>query len=170
VTAAATEEPSTTSVGAQQVAAKEPDGFQDSDGEPDEEELPGEKFPATRLEPLTVPDVNESSLEEINYAINEMFARHGATFKDKKVGQQFSQFAWYRPQTGVTYDQVESQFSELEKENLKVLARCRDAKVAAAKRNHAPHAVRGQRVQEPSPGEQFMRSLLQGVEDALENQ
>jgi hypothetical protein len=62
------------------------DGGTDTDAETVEDDAyPGEKFPATRLDELTVPDVNESSLSEITYAINEMFARHGAEFKDKKV-------------------------------------------------------------------------------------
>ena len=59
----------------------------------EDNEFPGEKFPATRLDELTVPDVNESSLSEITYAINEMFARHGAEFKEKKVTKQFEQFS-----------------------------------------------------------------------------
>src|SRR5437762_760829 len=97
-------------------------------------ELPGEKFPATRLDELAVPDVNESSLNEITYAINEMYARHGADFKDKKVADQFSEFSWYKRRPGVTLTDAEVEFSDLEKQNLKVLQRCRDAKIAAARR------------------------------------
>jgi hypothetical protein len=133
----------------------------DGDSEQADTEFPGEKFPASREEELTVPDVNESSLSDITYAINEMFARHGAEFKDKKVTKEFSQFPWYQPRPGVGYDQVEKEFSDLEKANLKVLARCRDSKLAAAHRKARP--VRGE---EPT-SEQIMRGILQGIGNGL---
>ena len=120
-------------------------------------EFPGERFPATRLDELTVPDVDESSLSEITYAINEMFARHGAEFKDKKVTKQFEQFSWYKPRSGLSFDEIETEFSDLEKQNLKVLGRCRDAKLAAAK--HKSRHVRGQAVHEESVGEKVMRGI-----------
>jgi YARHG domain-containing protein len=142
--------------GAQQEVAQREDDTEQADTE-----LPGEKFPATREEELAVPDVNESSLSDITYAINEMFARHGAEFKDKKVTKEFSQFPWYQPRPGSTYDQIEKEFSDLEKENLKVLSRCRDAKLAAAHRKSRP--VRGE---EPT-SEQIMRGILQGIGNGL---
>lgn len=123
----------------------------------EDNEFPGERFPATRLEELAVPDVNESSLSDITYAVNEMFARHGAEFKDKKVTKQFEQFSWYNPRPGLSFDEIETEFSELEKQNLKVLGRCRDAKLAAAK--HKSRPVRGQPVQEESVGEKVMRGI-----------
>ena len=119
--------------------------------------FPGERFSGTRLDELTVPDVNESSLSDITYAINEMFARHGAEFKEKKVTKQFEQFSWYTPRPGLSLDEIETEFSDLEKQNLKVLGRCRDAKLAAAK--HKSRAVRGQPVQEESVGEKVMRGI-----------
>lgn len=130
--------------------------------EEDDNQYPGEKFPATRLDELTVPDVNESSLEEITYAINEMFARHNAPFKDRKVTKQFEGFAWYKPRPGFTYDEVEKEFSDLEKANLKVLARCRDSKLAATRRSSK--TIRGRRVQQEEPnGAEIMRQVLQGM-------
>jgi hypothetical protein len=124
----------------------------------EDNEFPGERFPATRLDELTVSDVSESSLSEITYAINEMFARHGAEFKDKKVTKQFEQFSWYNPRPGLSFDEIETEFSDLEKQNLKVLGRCRDAKLAAAKhKSRSP--VRGQPVQEESVGEKVMRGI-----------
>ena len=123
----------------------------------EENEFPGERFPATRLDGLTVPDVNESSLSDITYAINEMFARHGAEFKDKKVTKQFEQFSWYTPRPGLTFDDIETEFSDLEKQNLKVLGRCRDAKLSVAK--HKSRPVRAQPVQEESVGEKVMRGI-----------
>ncbi|HEY4271887.1 MAG TPA: YARHG domain-containing protein [Candidatus Udaeobacter sp.] len=123
----------------------------------EENELPGERFPATRLDELTVSDVNESSSSDITYAINEMFARHGAEFKDKKVTKEFEQFSWYNPRPGLSLDEIETEFSDLEKQNLKVLDRCRDAKLAAAK--HKSRPVRAQPAQEESVGEKVMRGF-----------
>jgi hypothetical protein len=120
-------------------------------------ELPGEKFPATRLDELAVPDVNESSLSEITYAINEMYARHGADFKDKKVADQFSEFSWYQPRPGVSLADAEVEFSDLEKQNLKVLQRCRDAKVAAARRKSRP--VHGEKAEEETTGQKILRGF-----------
>jgi len=128
------------------------------------DEYPGEKFPATRLDEMTVPDVNESDLSEINYAINEMLARHGSEFKDKNIAKQFSQFSWYKPRPGLTTKEIEQEFSDLEKENLKVLERCRDAKLAAARRKS--RSVRGQRVRDDDDGpngEQIMRRVFEGL-------
>ena len=123
----------------------------------EDNEFPGERFTATRLDELSVPDVSDSSLSEITYAINEMFARHGAEFKEKKVTKQFEQFSWYTPRPGLSLDEIETEFSDLEKQNLKVLGRCRDAKLAAAK--HKSRPVRGQQVQEESVGEKVMRGI-----------
>jgi hypothetical protein len=123
----------------------------------DDTELPGEKFPATRLDELAVPDVNESSLSEITYAINEMYARHGAEFKDKKLTDQFSEFSWYKLRPGLTLADAEAEFSDLEKKNLKVLQRCRDAKVAATRPKSSP--VRGERAEEETTGQKILRGI-----------
>jgi len=55
------------------------------------------------------------------------------------------------------FDDIETEFSDLEKQNLQVLGRCRDAKLAAAHRKSSP--VRGQRVQEESTGEKILRGI-----------
>jgi YARHG domain len=123
----------------------------------DDAELPGERFPATRLDELTVPDVNESSLTDINYAINEMYARHGAEFKDRKIAREFSQLSWYQPRPGLGLDQIENEFSDLEKANVKVLRRCRDAKIAASHRKSRP--VRGENAEEETTGQKILRGI-----------
>ena len=130
-------------------------------------EFEGEKFPATREEPITVADANELELSDIRYAINEMLARHGANFKDANVKKTFSEFSWYQPRTDISSDEIEkTEFSDVEKQNIAALRRCRDAKIAAA---HRPQrkAIRGEPVYEESEGERAMRGLLQGVSDAV---
>jgi len=135
-------------------------GDQAAEGDEDEDEsaaLPGERFPATHEDQLTDADVNESSLEDINYAMNEMLARHGAEFKDAKAAREFSSFPWYEARPGVTNDQIEKEFSDLEKENFKVLSRCRDSKLAANQKKTRP--VRGAPVREESKRDQIIRGL-----------
>ncbi len=127
----------------------------------------GEKFAATREEPITMEDANELDLSDIRYAINEMLARHGANFKDAKTRKTFSEFSWYQPRTNVSLEDIESEFSEVEKDNIAVLRRCRDAKIAAARRPEH-RAIRGEPVEEPD-GARAVRDVLQGVSDALGN-
>jgi hypothetical protein len=125
----------------------------------------GEKFAATREEPITVANANELELSDVKYAINEMFARHGANFKDAKIKKTFAEFSWYQPRTDVIMDDVEKEFSEVEKSNLAVLRRCRDAKLAAARRTERK-VYRGQQVPDED-GQRVLRGVLQGVSDAL---
>lgn len=92
--------------------------------------LTGERFPQTRTGRLDPAEAASWSAEQIQYAINEMFARRGADFKDPKMVQWFSQFFWYERNRGATYDDIERLFSVIEAENLKMLARYRDARRA----------------------------------------
>ena len=129
-------------------------------------DMEGEKFPATREQPITIEDANELELSDIRYAINEMLARHGANFHDAKIKKTFSEFSWYQPRTDVSLEAVEAEFSDVEKHNIAVLKRCRDAKVAAARRPER-RAIRGEPVDEESEGQRALRGLLQGVSDAV---
>ena len=144
-------------------AAGEETGGAEADQPP--QELEGEKFPATRQEEITVEDANELELADVKYAIFEMFARHGAEMQDAKMKATFSEFPWYQPQPGLSFDKAEKEFSEIEKHNLAVLRRAREAKIAAARRPER-RAIRGEQVEEPS-GEQVIQGVLQGVSDAL---
>jgi hypothetical protein len=129
-------------------------------------EMEGEKFPATREQSITVEDVNELELSDIRYAINEMFARHGVTFHDADLRKTFSQFSWYQPREGVGFEDVEKELSDLEKENLSVLRRCRDAKIAASHRSR-PKAIKGEQVEEESEGHRFLRNVLDDVANKI---
>ncbi len=143
-------------------------GLQDGEAAAPAEEsadLEGEQFPATREQEITVADVNELELSDIRYAINEMLARHGANFKEAKVRQTFAELPWYEPRPDVSLDEIETEFSEVEKHNIAVLRRCRDAKIAAARRPER-RAIRGEPVAEPD-AQRTMRGILQGVSDAF---
>ena len=130
------------------------------------QELEGEKFPATREQEITVADANELELADVKYAIFEMFARHGAPIDDSKMRETFSQFPWYQPRDGFTFDEAEKEFSDIEKHNLDVLRRVRAAKIAVSRRPERK-AIKGQPVEEESNSERVLRGVLQGVSDAL---
>lgn len=88
---------------------------------------PGERFPETRMVPLSPQDLQKLSADDLRYAINEMFARHGADFPKDEIKRQFSRFSWYRPRAGLDFDEIESRFfSDLERENLKRLGEARE--------------------------------------------
>ena len=43
-------------------------------------------------------DVKDLTAAEVRYAINEIYARHGATFPyQQEAQQQFRRFGWYAP-------------------------------------------------------------------------
>lgn len=88
--------------------------------------MPGERFPQTRMRLLSLADLTALSLGDARYAINEMFARHGAWFERDQVRADFSTFSWYKPQKDVPYDEIEKSFNEVEKANLLALAAYRD--------------------------------------------
>lgn len=81
----------------------------------------GERFPETRLRFLNVQDIHGWDSARLRDAINEMYARHGADFKDKKIKKYFQQFNWYHPRADKSYDDAETEFTEIEKVNVYLL-------------------------------------------------
>lgn len=87
----------------------------------------GEKYPETRVRSLTAADIGHLSYGQVRYAINEMFARHGAVFAIPEIQAVFERFSWYQPRAGWSFEEIEEQlFSPAERENLKVLGSHRD--------------------------------------------
>ena len=91
--------------------------------------MEGERSPETRLRRLEPAYAEKLSKSELRYAINEMYARHGALFPQKELSALFTTKKWYRPRPGVSFDEIErNEFSDIEKFNLKVLGDARDLK------------------------------------------
>lgn len=89
-------------------------------------QLSGERYPETLTRLLSQTELQSWPVEKIQYAINEIFARHGASFSDKReISTWFSQFAWYKPQPNLTFDQIESSLPDVERQNVKTLAEAR---------------------------------------------
>ena len=93
---------------------------------PSSSQLPGERYPFTRLRKLTSIDEVAMSQSETQYAINEMFARHGAWFPNAKIRLEFQKFSWYQPRKDFSLDQIERDFSPIESNNLRILSASRD--------------------------------------------
>jgi chemotaxis protein histidine kinase CheA len=86
--------------------------------------LAGERYPQTRLHILTWADVADLDYTDLQYAINEMYARHGEQFlKDPGIRSQFEKFNWYVPMPGMTMSRAEREFSRVERQNRDLLAR-----------------------------------------------
>ena len=94
---------------------------------PDQRFLAGERYPQTRHYLLAMDDVQGMSIAQMRYAINEVYARYGATFPNvPDIQRQFQKFAWYHPNPGLTFEEVDRLMSDTERENVKFLAQCRE--------------------------------------------
>jgi len=88
--------------------------------------LNGERYPQTRQRLLTLENIKGFNAAEVRYAINEIYARYGATFPNHPdVQQQFQKFDWYHPDPKLTFHDIDQSMSDIERENVKVLARYR---------------------------------------------
>ena len=95
---------------------------------PDAISLPGERYPETRTKFLTVGDIQNWNDDKLRYAINEMYARRGADFRDKDIKKWFQRFAWYHPSPGASYEDVERDFTDIEKRNQDLLGAYRNTR------------------------------------------
>ncbi|MEP7016075.1 MAG: YARHG domain-containing protein [Verrucomicrobiota bacterium] len=91
--------------------------------------FPGERYPDTRSRVFVAGELQSWSTDQLQYAINEIFARHGGDFPDKKeVREYFGQFAWYHPHRGSSLDQIEASLPYVEQQNVKILGEVRNIK------------------------------------------
>jgi hypothetical protein len=90
----------------------------------------GERFPETRTRLLRTDEIRDWSEGKLRYAINEIYARHGADFTDRDIKRQFARFPWYQPRRGKSYDATETEFTDIEKQNLDLLGTLRDTRRA----------------------------------------
>jgi serine/threonine protein kinase len=108
---------------------------------PPDRAAPGEKFPQTRMRALSADELQQFSDDELQYAINEVYARHGGAF-DKKIRSTFRKFPWYQPQSDASAPEVEASLSAIEAQNVKMLGLVRSAKQeeVAQKRRSRPRS------------------------------
>ena len=78
-------------------------------------------LPNSDSEVLTLDDIKGLSLKEVNYAKNEIYARHGRKFKSKELNDYFNSKSWYKG-TIDPGDFNESSLSSTESKNVKLLS------------------------------------------------
>jgi hypothetical protein len=83
--------------------------------------MPGERFAQTRMRTMRAEEAQNWSPDDLQYAINEVFARHGRRFEDNKVAAVFGKLSWYRPRADLSNQQIEESLSEVEVENVMML-------------------------------------------------
>ena len=78
---------------------------------------------------LEETEVTSFSLDQIQLAINEIFARHGRCFKTAEIDSYFRSKSWYQPDASKTDEQIVAEFNEYEKANEELLEKVREAKL-----------------------------------------
>lgn len=75
---------------------------------------------------ISEEEITGFSLDDIQTAINEIFARHGRVFKSAEIAAYFQTKSWYQPDPSKTDDQISAEFNNYEKANEKMLENLRD--------------------------------------------
>lgn len=88
----------------------------DADGAEDD----GQVLPDSSTKTLSEDDLEGLSNDEIQTAINEIYARHGYTFRDETILAAFEEYDWYEP-TVAADDFSEDSLSQTEKDNIALM-------------------------------------------------
>lgn len=84
-------------------------------------------LPNSSEELLDESVAKELSDEDLRYAINELYARHGYVFKDDTLSAYYEQFDWYEQKVEPDDFSMEL-FNEVEKANVEMLQKERDSR------------------------------------------
>lgn len=79
---------------------------------------------------LSYSDVEGLSKDQMFYARNEIYARHGRKFKNEQLQNYFNSKSWYKPiHDGEVFDSMQKTiFNDYEKENIKLITRVEEEK------------------------------------------
>ena len=80
-------------------------------------------FRDSNIRYLTREEISRLSLQQINYARNEIYARRGYIFQSQELRDYFSSRSWYRP-TIPSSQFSDSMFNEVEQANIRLLKEC----------------------------------------------
>ena len=84
-------------------------------------------FPNSSDEKIEISEMEKLSDEELRYAINELYAKHGYIFKDEALKAHYEQFDWYEPSVKPEDFSVDM-FNEIERENIDTMKEVRDSR------------------------------------------
>jgi hypothetical protein len=89
--------------------------------------LSGELFSQTRLRVMSSQEVSALTADQLRYAINEVYARYGATFpKTPEIQRHFERLSWYHPNPRLSFEDIDRSMTDIERENVKMLALYRE--------------------------------------------
>ena len=92
--------------------------------ENDRADTQGQIFPDSSSRLLTESEVRRLSTDEVQSAINEIYARNGYLFKSDEIYNFYSQYSWYNPVTGSQED-AKRRFNSTENANVELLDKFR---------------------------------------------
>ena len=74
----------------------------------------------------TYDELNVLTDEQLNFAHNEIYARHGRMFNDERYADHFAKCSWYKPRfTPEEFEAMPSQLNEFEISNSDIMSQIR---------------------------------------------
>lgn len=101
-----------------------------TEDEEDEDFIVGEDgiiFPNSSEEVIGSAEIESLTDEELRYAINELYAKHGYIFKDDELKAYYEKYNWYDPSIK-SDDFSMDMFNDVEKENVETMQKERDSR------------------------------------------
>ncbi len=80
-------------------------------------------------------DVEDLSDEDLRYAINEIYARHGRKFETADLKEYFESKSWYKGKYSASEFNVDELLNKTEQDNIKILADIRDSRKKSEKKS-----------------------------------
>ena len=143
----------------------------DADGNhlfPADRAMPGERFAQTRMRILRPDETQNWTADDLQFAINEVFARHGWRFENSRIAAAFSNLSWYRPRADLSNQQIEESLSDVEVQNVTMLRSVIVARTEQAER--VRQAALAQQQQEEMVRQQQAAVRAQQEEAARQHQ
>lgn len=100
---------------------------QESKNKSAQESEDGMIFPDSSETEINSEDIKKLSDQDLRYAVNEIYARHGYIFKDESLRTYYEQYDWYK-ETVKPEDFSSSVFNDIEMRNVENLQAERDAR------------------------------------------
>ncbi len=100
--------------------SKKEDSKKEDSKKDDDKNTAKEVIPEISTKKLTKSDLKGLTKEQLQTAVNELYARNGYKFSSKTLLNHFKQFSWYKPDTTST-SKAESRFNKTEAANFKLI-------------------------------------------------
>ena len=75
-------------------------------------------LPESGTKLLSTSDLQGLNAQQLRIARNEIYARHGRTFKDAELQNYFASCSWYKPNSAYNYANENSNLNSIEKQNV----------------------------------------------------